>query len=192
MQELKWNKPTNKLMPKISVSVDKNSPENTITVITIDQSILDPVYYFDVFHRLNTAKPGDTIHIMINTPGGDARTCIELVNLMQVCKAKIVTTVTGWAYSCGAYIWSFGHERRMGKFTKIMWHTSSHMDMEKTRTVIDNAVIIEKSVEQMFDKIVAKGILTPADKEFCFVQRKDLYYFYNDMKNRGVLTNAQP
>jgi ATP-dependent protease ClpP protease subunit len=186
MQPIEWNQPSAQAMPKIAVTVDKTTGKPYVT-ITLNGGMTDPVFYFEVVHCLESAQEGDTIHLLINTPGGDVRTGFSIISAIEQCRGTVITEVTGWAYSCGAYIWSFGHKRRMGRFAKLMWHTSSHGDGGKTRDIAENAVNLEKNIVVLLDKIVAKGILTPEDKEFCLEQKKDLYYFYQDMKNRGVL-----
>lgn len=153
-------------------------------VIFIDNDIVEPDYYTLVCQALLTATAEDEVYIPINSHGGSVSSGLAITDAMQRCKAHIITDVVGHAYSCGAMIWSFGDELKMGKYARIMFHSSSHMAWGKSADVAEEAEHLVKGMEYLMDRIVKRGVITQEERDKCFENRIDVYFNYDQLKDR--------
>lgn len=153
-------------------------------VIDINIPIFQPGYYSQAINVLLQAKEQDTVHILINTNGGSVSTCLAMINAMLRCRAHLITDIVGYAYSSGAYIWAFGKELRMGRFARAMFHASSHGDFARTRDIKERAEAFEAGTAYLLDRVVARGILTEEEKTMMLEGKKDVYFTFDDLKDR--------
>ena len=96
-------------------------------------SIIDPIYYAEVFHILRLAKPGDVMNIYINSPGGDINTLCSFAAAIEETDAAIITHVDGSADSAAFVLAFMGDEIIFSEFSQMMSHnvsmSTSRMDM---------------------------------------------------------------
>ena len=99
----------------------------------IYDSIIDPIYYAEVFHILRLAKPGDIMNIYINSPGGDINTLCSFAAAIEETDAAIITHVDGSADSAAFVLAFMGDEVIFSEFSQMMSHnvsmSTSRMDM---------------------------------------------------------------
>ena len=99
----------------------------------IYDSIIDPIYYAEVFHILRLAKPGDVMNIYINSPGGDINTLCSFAAAIEETDAIIITHVDGSADSAAFVLAFMGDEVIFSEFSQMMSHnvsmSTSRMDM---------------------------------------------------------------
>jgi ATP-dependent protease ClpP protease subunit len=150
----------------------------------IDNDIVDPDYYTILCQALLSAKEGDEFHILINTYGGNVSSGLAITDAMQRSKAIVVTNVLGYAYSCGAMIWAFGDRLQMGKFARIMFHSSSHMAWGKSADIADQASGLVKGMKYLMSRIVKRGVITQEESDKCFNSKLDVYFNYNHLAER--------
>lgn len=153
-------------------------------VVLIDNDIVSPEYYTLVCQVLLTATEEDVVYMPINTHGGSVASGLAVTDAMQRSKAKVITDVVGYAYSCGAMIWSFGDELRMGKFARIMFHSSSHMAWGKSASVAEEADHLVEGMKYLMDRIVKRGVITQEESDKCFDSKLDVYFNYDQLKDR--------
>jgi len=152
--------------------------------ILIDNDIVSPEYYTLACQVLLSAEESDVVYMPINTHGGSVASGLAITDAMQRSKAKVITDVVGYAYSCGAMIWSFGDELRMGKYARIMFHSSSHMAYGKSATIAEEADHLVEGMKYLMDRIVKRGVLTQEERDRCFDSKLDVYFNYNQLKDR--------
>ena len=181
MQKLKILAPQSAFSPLISIT---ETETGKVYVIDISIPIFAAGHYTQAINVLLNATENDTVRILLNTPGGSVVTCIAMINAMERCKAKLITEVLGYAYSSGAYIWAFGKELRMGNFSRVMFHSSSHCDGGRTRDIKERAEAYEAGVTHLLKRVVANGILTEDEMKECLDGKRDKYFTYNDLKER--------
>ena len=99
----------------------------------IYDSIIDPIYYAEIFHILRLAKPGDVMNIYINSPGGDISTLCSFAAAIEETEAAIITHVDGSADSAAFVLAFMGDEIIFSEFSQLMSHnvsmSTSRMDM---------------------------------------------------------------
>lgn len=66
--------------------------------------ISEPTDYVKMVHEIQTAPPEDTIHIHLNTPGGDLSTGVQIINAMKFSSALVICSLEGEAHSLGSLI----------------------------------------------------------------------------------------
>lgn len=176
------------MLPRKSIfdpSIGRTPMENGFKwTILFDNDIVSPDYYTLVCQALLNAKEEDVVHIMVNTYGGAVASGLAITDAMQRSKARIITEVVGYAYSCGAMIWSFGDELRMGKYARVMFHSSSHMAWGKSSDIQEEAEHLVEGMKYLMNRIVKRGVLTQEEADSCFDSKIDLYFNYQDLESR--------
>lgn len=82
--------------------------------------------YLPLIHKLNDAKEGETVRIILRKNGGGAVPTMDLIaKAMVASKAKVITSVQGWAASAAAHILMHGDEVIIPPDARILWHTGS-------------------------------------------------------------------
>jgi len=66
--------------------------------------ISEPTDYVKMVHEIQTAPAEDTIHIHLNTPGGDLSTGVQIINAMKYTAALVICSLEGEAHSLGSLI----------------------------------------------------------------------------------------
>lgn len=103
----------------------RDSKGNIIGVIhknvDLDSSVFQPL-----IDRLNQAKKGDTVHILVlNNQGGYVSTMKEIITAMRASDARVVVRVKGYAASAAAVISISGDVLELPHAAELLWHTGS-------------------------------------------------------------------
>lgn len=127
----------------------------------IYDTIIDPIYYAEVFHILRLAKPGDIAHIYINCPGGDINTLCSFAAALEETEAAIITHVDGSADSAAFVLAFMGDEIIFSEFSQMMSHnvamSTARMDMANIEKY---AKITKETYRGMLEKYCYR-VLTP-------------------------------
>jgi len=70
----------------------------------LSKEIGPPEFYTDMVHQIRTANPNDKIFIILNTPGGDVDTGVQIINAMKSSPAVCVAVLESSAHSMGSFI----------------------------------------------------------------------------------------
>jgi ATP-dependent Clp protease protease subunit len=73
-------------------------------------------------HLLEASNSSSPINIILNCLGGDVGHGLAIYDSIKACSSPVTITVTGHAYSMGAWILQAGDVRRMHKHSSIMIH----------------------------------------------------------------------
>ena len=99
-----------------------NRGDNSVIVLHEGVEMSD----FIQFMRLTSDPKIRHYKILIHTPGGNAITCISVMNRMQEMQREGVTFTTvvyGAAMSAGTYVFMMGDERIMHESSSLLFHT---------------------------------------------------------------------
>lgn len=113
---------------------DEPYPYNKLSSDTYMMSGALTVSDFRDFYRATKNVTDGTYTIVINSPGGDAQTCVGYINRIEELKARGVTvntTVYSRAYSAGFFVWLMGDNRDMLPGSTLMVHTARAQYMYK-------------------------------------------------------------
>ena len=135
---------------------------------------------------MNKRKP---IEILLNTPGGIVYEMMGSPPLMDEMKRQgytIITTCTGYAFSCGSIILSMGSKRRMYKYSTVLIHKiSSGM----WGSYDDLKVSFEecKRLEGMLEDILVENTKIPKDLLLNKCGQGNWYISANDALSLGIV-----
>lgn len=122
----------------------------------IYDELISPIFYAEIFHIFRLAKPGDVIHIYINSPGGDISTLCSFSASIEETNAAVITHIDGSADSAAFVLAFMGDEIELSEFAQMMSHNVS---MSTSRTNMAN---LEKYAKNT--KIMYKGML----EKYCY------------------------
>jgi ATP-dependent protease ClpP protease subunit len=88
----------------------------------LSDCVLDSHEYHDLLQLLDSATEDDVIRIMINNFGGEAGTCVQIVNSIRECKALTVGVLSGNAFSAAGIIFMACDQHEVGMHTMMMIH----------------------------------------------------------------------
>lgn len=167
--------------PRIMEHRTSETSVRWVVYITKIGDVSDYVMLIDILHR---ATEQDEVVIMLNTPGGNVIAGINVVVAMLACKGKITTIAVGDCASCGSFIWSFGHTIIAGKTSRIMYHQSTHGDLDKSVAVYENAADVIKYLNVLYGMIISKGLITEAEYAKMLTEKADLNFTSVEMTAR--------
>lgn len=114
--------------------------------------IEDPGVYIPLFQVIRTLKDTDTLELVVNSPGGDFNTCVQLVNEIRLSNGIVKTVGTGTVASSAAIIFLSGHERYFEDYSQLLLHSTSTSVVGKTENVVAMlSVQIKIEAEMMRD-----------------------------------------
>lgn len=91
----------------------------------------------------------DEITVNINSPGGIITQGMAIYNMLTQHPAKIITHVTGAAWSAASWLVQAGDERRMADLSTMMVHNGQAVAMGDHHAMRKQADILEKLTVQM-------------------------------------------
>lgn len=116
-------------------------------------------FKWDIFVIDNIAKEGDTINVMINSPGGSTYPMLKLVNSLRMTPANTVAHVHELAASAGATIMLSCNEIHIDKGSRVLFHQAFE-SMSDGSKFIDDKASVNLMLNSLFeDKLFP--LLTP-------------------------------
>lgn len=139
-------------------------PNGGVFGINIRGELKDSTNYVEELDVLSQATDLDTVHIKINSTGGDLFTAIEFINAMRQCKGYIITEVTGEAASAVTLITLQGDEIIIHNNTQFMCHTAKYGTYDTVINVADYAKFSDKYLHGLLYEHY-EGFLTDEELE---------------------------
>lgn len=148
---------------------------------------------FDKWETINTSekfiedfkaidKEENTIHVKINTPGGDIWEGLPICNTIKSAKATVITYVDGIAFSMGSLIALSGDKVVGYKNSMFMFHNALTFARGNANDLRKEAEVLDKYDEALISILSEKINITEEEA-------KEKYFNYSD--NYFVGTNAQ-
>ena len=78
--------------------------------------------YIELLDALREAQEDDTVHIHINTPGGDLSIVAQILHNIDVCRGTVVTHAEGEVKSGGSLIFFKGDQLVVGEYAEFLAH----------------------------------------------------------------------
>jgi|ERR1700733_15290024 len=98
--------------------------------VRLEDQIYNQVFYEDIETMLINTNENDTVVFHLAGYGGQVDTTIQLINTIKQSKAWIIMDVEAPVYSGHAYLALSGNELIMHKYTFLMLHFSSILDLD--------------------------------------------------------------
>lgn len=174
----------------ISISTTTiDDKQYTVFDAYITGSIEDMSGYVPLIDLLNRADENSIFYIHIQSGGGMVTTGATISSAIATTKAHVVTIAEGLCASAASLIWSAGHECRVGDYAMFMYHMSSHMDMNNSLYVKENA---EKMVNYVSKCLMRKALKSGhfTEEEYIkFCDNKDEVWISADVMKERLNNN---
>lgn len=108
--------------------------------------------YLDLFEALADAREEETVHIHINTVGGNLSTVAQILHHIQRTKAGVVTHAEGQVASGGSLIFFSGHSLDVGDFSEFLAHGPHGLDGGKLQDRLDGGKHLKAYVKSLYQK----------------------------------------
>lgn len=146
------------------------------------------IEFVQELNRLAAAYP--TIHLRINSPGGQVFHGQAIVNAIRTCSSEVHTWLDGVAASMAGVIWAAGHRRHMATNALLMLHAASDICWGNAAEMRDMADILGK-VDESLCLAVAEATGMPKEKVATdYFDGKDHWLTSADVQALGWLSDA--
>lgn len=156
----------------VAMIANPNGTKSYTAIMTGE--VQEPGKYIQLLDTLYHANPGDTITILIASPGGMVETGAALFTAFENTRAKVKTVGMGTVASIASLIWMAGHEREMMPGSTLMVHGPSGMQAGKVSIIQEECEQISDYFKFMFVQL-SKGVLTDEQLSRVLESREDLF-----------------
>lgn len=134
------------------------------------------------------AEQYDTIHVRINSPGGEIHHGAAIVNAILSCKAEVHTWNDGLAASMAAVIWAAGKKRHMAKNALLMFHSGLWVCVGNPADMRECADTLDKFNDAMIQGMSASLDMTEEEiRAAWFADYKDHWLSHADATEAGLI-----
>lgn len=113
----------------------------------------DAENYLDLLDALREAGEQDTVHIHINTPGGDLATVAQILDGMENCKGEVYTYAEGQVASGGSIIFFKGDGLAVGKYAEFLSHSPHGGMYGKAQDNADAVKHNQQYVKELYEDV---------------------------------------
>lgn len=144
----------------------------------------DEKWYYKTINILRDATVNDIIELHLNTPGGSIYTGLNIIDAVNISKAKVNLHISGLCASCGTLIFAGGkyNEIMINDHTTFLFHSVWSGTFGKVHEMKDVVQNTEEQMKLMFEEIY-KDILTRDELDEIYKGR-ELYLLGRDVKER--------
>jgi ATP-dependent protease ClpP protease subunit len=132
------------------LAMERDGDEITIEVVGTISSTDDEAYWWggasaQQFARdLRAAKAGETVHIRVNSPGGDVFGGVAMAQAIRECKAHVVVHVDGYAASAASLLVAAAPESVIAPAGMVMIHKAWTIGVGNSDDFMSTAELLEK------------------------------------------------
>lgn len=109
--------------------------------------------YRDLSEILANATEQDEVHLYINGPGGYVQSCLQIVNMIQNCRALVVGHLLGYCRSAHSFIFLSCHSFVVYHNAEIMAHNYSGGAWGKGSEILEMAEANRRIYNRLVDDI---------------------------------------
>lgn len=128
-----------------------NTTTNTISHhdVFIDSEITDPENYRELLSILFNASEGDTVHLFINSGGGNLDTALAIIEGLKNTQAGVTAFIIGACHSAASFISMYAHEVAVLDSAYMMIHTATFGSVGMTGNVKAHTDFTVRQVEKL-------------------------------------------
>lgn len=132
----------------------------------------------------------NTIHVRINSPGGEIFHGSAIVTAIRNCKAEVNTWIDGVAASMAGVIWMAGEKRHMAKNGMLMIHSASGLCWGNAADMREMADTLDAFDQSLVTACADALGMSEQDMRKKYFDGKDHWLTYNDVSAEGWLSAA--
>ncbi len=130
-----------------------------------------------------------TIHVRINSPGGEIFHGSAIVTAIRNCKSEVNTWIDGVAASMAGIIWLAGKKRHMAKNGMLMLHAASGICWGNANDMRDMADTLEAFDSTLVTAAADATGMSEKEMKKKYFDGKDHWLPWNDVNAEGWLTS---
>lgn len=130
----------------------------------------------------------NTIHVRINSPGGEIFHGSAIVTALRNCKAEVNTWIDGVAASMAGVIWMAGKKRHMAKNGMLMIHAASGLCWGNAADMREMAGTLEAFDQSLVTSCASSLGMSEEDMKKKYFDGKDHWLTWNDVNGEGWLS----
>lgn len=165
--------------------------ENTETkelLVHLTSPIDRPSEYSELYHRIKHAPADYTVHLIINTPGGDLDSALMIIDAINSSEARTIGHLSGTVASAGTVIALACNELIFGGYIQFMVHNYSTEVVGKGHEIKAYQQFVEKNLRNAFQTLY-KGFLSDEEVE-SVIEGSDFYFNAQETEERWLRRKA--
>lgn len=132
--------------------------------VYLSDIIGDPSLFVDVVHQIRKLGPNDTLHLHINSPGGNLDSTLQIIDAMSQSEAYKVGYLESEACSAATMLFLVCDNWIISRFASMMIHNASYGSVGKSHEV-SSQVEFTKSHTEDIVRTLYKDFLTEDEIE---------------------------
>lgn len=149
--------------------------ENRCTVVGLIGEIGHPRNYIRLLRLLPQLPEGYRVDILIDSPGGNLTTAIDIVTAMQNTKATCRAVGMGKVQSAGSFVFAFAPRRCVLPGAVFMYHGPILTLSGNSGQVGDYVTSIDSYTQLLLDRSCKLGIVTEEERQQIINDRTSIY-----------------
>ena len=121
--------------------------------ILLDEEIKAPSYYRNAYQTLRQAGEGETVELIISSPGGVLTSAIIFKNLIEECRAEVVGVLEGEAFSAGSLILLSCPTIHIKPYSTLMCHSAAFGSSGIVQQVRDHVDFTGRHAEAVMEDV---------------------------------------
>lgn len=117
--------------------------------VFIDDDITDPSNYRDLISILFNSTENDTIHIFINSGGGQLDTALAIIEGLKNTQAEVTAFIMGACHSAASIIMMYCHNVIVLDSAYSMVHTASYGTVGNSSNVKNHTEFFSKQIDKL-------------------------------------------
>lgn len=154
----------------------------------LDEDIGPPAKYRNLLHYMRTMDEHDRLRIWINSYGGNADACLDIVDAMKNAKGDVTVIVTGMAASAASIIALQAPKLVLGDRGMFMCHNGSFGAGGKVHEVSSRVKFTDKFFEALLRETY-EHFMTPEEIQQC-IDGKDFWFDNAESQRRLEVRHA--
>jgi ATP-dependent protease ClpP protease subunit len=148
----------------------------------LSDCVQDSHEYHELLQLLEQSSEEDLIRLVINNSGGESGTCVQLVDHIRQCRAKVVGVLSGNAYSAAGIIFMACHVQDVAPHSALMIHNAVGYTEGDYHNMAEYVDMVNKRTAGLY-KDVFKHFLTE-DEIFRVTSGKQFWMCYDEICER--------
>ncbi|BAV81215.1 putative ATP-dependent Clp protease [Vibrio phage VCPH] len=151
--------------------------------VYLDQPISDPKEYRNLVEFMDSACEGDTFELVLNGPGGNLYTCLQLIHSIANTKALVIGHLVGEICSAHSNIFMACHEHVVYPYGVMMVHTFSGGFWGKGEDTLRSSKAHNELTKTLYTDLFSH-FMTEEELYMVLHGNNDSYFLGQDIVNR--------
>ena len=149
----------------------------------LSDCVQDSHEYHELLQLLDAATENDVVRIVINNYGGEAGTCIQIVDHIRNCRGTVVGHLSGNAFSAAGVIFIACQVHELAEHSFMMIHTAVGGTAGKYSDMQDYIVASNKRTQGLYQDVF-KHFLTEEEIDKIIYDGKEMWILKDEIEQR--------